>query len=1118
MTRLIAPDVVVADREHWPHAPSWSGGQVDAEGFLSEEHRGIYEACKDLPGWQDPQDSQKLYEMAYWSGSVILEIGVFGGRSAVIELRGAMAGARDRGLPEPQFFGVDVDPGAMYRGRDTIGGAGLLHRALLYHGNLEQFLRDLPIVPTMVFVDGDHRYEGCKRDLEILSRWLAPGTPVLCHDYYGIEDVRRAVDEWIVPEAYDKMGQFAGAMLLRATGRRSRWTRPRGLSEGVFGATRAALLEAYLGAAPRMKPDTWATPTEDLTAPARQELQLAIEAEEGLQSSAARVMSGCGPWPYGRGEQVELPPTMPGGKPWPKISIITPTRNQAAFIEETILSVRHQNYPNVEHIVIDGGSTDGTQDIVRRYIDRIAHFVSEPDRGQSDAINKGMRLATGEILTWLNSDDMLAPGALAAAALALSTSGADMVAGECHVQKDGRTISRHLTGCGDGPLPLENLLDLDHGWNEGQFFYQPEVLFTRGVWERAGGHVREDLYYSMDYELWLRFARAGARVKVIGRPVCLFRAHEAQKTAEQDNGGFKAELPKARAAFLEREGLSPPARLTPATKRSLRVVLFNDLEYAYGAGAAHRRLAEALRTGGHQVSVLSAASPSEWWAGPQTSTKAILDAIEAERPDLVVLGNFHGAGLSPELARMIARRWATAIVMHDAWWVTGRCPYTSGCTQYLRGCGPACTCPQGYPKLAPDEVAPAWELKRQALTGSPGVSLWANSQWAADIASGALDSWKLGAPPVGVIKFGFELDDFRPRDRAMCREMLDLPRDRFIIMTSATSTDDRRKGLSHLAEALQLARLPDVLVIAAGHARGEPPIPGMRMLGYVQDRRRLAMMYGAADVFVGPSLEEAFGQVFIEAAACGVPSAGYAVGGKPEAIIDGMTGRLAREVKPEALTEILTEMYRDAAGRAAMGAWARVWAENEWSMSASYSRLVQVMRQAGVWQKLGLGRRIGLSVHDEEAPTPRLVAPLWPAWRAVEGFDPWEGPYPELRIGRCRWACGPRSVFEIDAGEGGAGRLVMACRCASPDQRVRFVQDGRVIGERVVAGEAGLTKDLAIAIDVVFKPGMNRFELEFWRWDRQGERPLAVLLSSISAVMDPSRGAVEVKPGGAVRV
>jgi hypothetical protein len=228
-------------------------------------------------------------------------------------------------------------------------------------------------------------------------------------------------------------------------------------------------------------------------------------------------VSGYGGWPHVNPEPFDLPATLPSHRDWPKISIVTPSFNQGRYIEETILSVLNQGYPNFEHIIVDGGSTDETLEI---------HVISEPDNGQSHAINKGMALATGQILTWLNSDDRLAPGALASIAMAFESSDVDMVAGICRLYRDGECVHQHLTACVDGPLPLENLLDLDGGWNAGQFFYQPEVMFTRELWLRAGGYVNDWLHYSMDYELWLRFAEAGAKLHVIGRPVAWFRLHE----------------------------------------------------------------------------------------------------------------------------------------------------------------------------------------------------------------------------------------------------------------------------------------------------------------------------------------------------------------------------------------------------------------------------------------------------------------------------------------------------------------------------------------------------------------------------------------------------------------
>ena len=124
--------------------------------------------------------------------------------------------------------------------------------------------------------------------------------------------------------------------------------------------------------------------------------------------SSANKNNGC-PW----NEEIQkFSQTMLDGSPWRKISIVTPSFNQADFIEETIRSVICQGYPNLEYIIIDGGSTDGSVEIIKKYEEYLSYWVSEPDRGQAHAINKGISRITGDIFGWINSDDMLLPGSL----------------------------------------------------------------------------------------------------------------------------------------------------------------------------------------------------------------------------------------------------------------------------------------------------------------------------------------------------------------------------------------------------------------------------------------------------------------------------------------------------------------------------------------------------------------------------------------------------------------------------------------------------------------------------------------------------------------------------------
>jgi GT2 family glycosyltransferase len=220
---------------------------------------------------------------------------------------------------------------------------------------------------------------------------------------------------------------------------------------------------------------------------------------------------------------------------WPKISVVMVSFNQAAFLEEGIRSVLEQGYPNMEFIVVDGNSTDGSIDILNRYRKSLSHLVIEPDHGQSDGLNKGFARATGEILTWVNSDDLLEPGALFRAAQTFTAYEVDMVAGGCRQIGYSRSqiILNHHNRLPFGiplTLPLGLLLDLERFWLTGSFFYQPEVFFSREIWQRAGGKLRTDLYYVLDYDLWVRMAAAGAAIVHIPEFLACSRTHNQQKT------------------------------------------------------------------------------------------------------------------------------------------------------------------------------------------------------------------------------------------------------------------------------------------------------------------------------------------------------------------------------------------------------------------------------------------------------------------------------------------------------------------------------------------------------------------------------------------------------------
>jgi glycosyltransferase involved in cell wall biosynthesis len=211
--------------------------------------------------------------------------------------------------------------------------------------------------------------------------------------------------------------------------------------------------------------------------------------------------SGKTGWPW----TAEAPPPAEEG-PWPKISIVTPSLNQARFIEETIRSVLMQGYPNLEYIVIDGGSNDGSVEVIRKYEPWISYWTSEKDKGQSDAINKGFERCTGDIMTFQNSDDYYLPGAFVDVARrwrGMKSADGAIVGGFMPCDEDSRArgpaIPAHLHA--SGPV------DLTLGPPGKYRMHQASVFYLREALDEVGRWVREDLHYVMDRELLYRVCR-----------------------------------------------------------------------------------------------------------------------------------------------------------------------------------------------------------------------------------------------------------------------------------------------------------------------------------------------------------------------------------------------------------------------------------------------------------------------------------------------------------------------------------------------------------------------------------------------------------------------------------
>jgi glycosyltransferase involved in cell wall biosynthesis len=250
----------------------------------------------------------------------------------------------------------------------------------------------------------------------------------------------------------------------------------------------------------------------------------------------------------------------------PRIALVTPSFNQARFLEDTLESVHSQRHPGLEHVVIDGGSTDGSVAILERWRDRLSSWVSEPDGGQYDAINRGFARTSGEIMGWLNADDRHAPWTLALVGELFArfpqvewlTTQYPLIfdeAGHAVQTGYGGGFNRESFRRG-GNLP-------GRGWFATGFVQQESTFWRRSLWEKAGGHVDASLKLAGDFELWCRFFDQ-APLHAVAAPLAGFRRHPDQKTASR----FEAYLDEAEAV-LRRRRHRPYGRVEGALRRAV---------------------------------------------------------------------------------------------------------------------------------------------------------------------------------------------------------------------------------------------------------------------------------------------------------------------------------------------------------------------------------------------------------------------------------------------------------------------------------------------------------------------------------------------------------------------
>ena len=208
----------------------------------------------------------------------------------------------------------------------------------------------------------------------------------------------------------------------------------------------------------------------------------------------------------------------------PLVSIVTPSFNQALYLDAAMRSVFDQEYSSVEYILIDGASTDGSRALIERHAARLAHWVSEPDRGQTDAINKGFAKTTGKYLAWLNADDRLKPQAVAeAVALLEAHPEVGMVYGDAdYIDSQGRVVGRF-------PAAQTDYARL----RQGYVHIPQQAAFWRAELWRQVGPLDPSFNFAMDYDLWVRLARL-SKLQYVPRPWAEFRLHAVSKTIQND--------------------------------------------------------------------------------------------------------------------------------------------------------------------------------------------------------------------------------------------------------------------------------------------------------------------------------------------------------------------------------------------------------------------------------------------------------------------------------------------------------------------------------------------------------------------------------------------------------
>ncbi|MEO7597408.1 MAG: class I SAM-dependent methyltransferase, partial [Opitutus sp.] len=413
--------------------------------------------------------------------------------------------------------------------------------------------------------------------------------------------------------------------------------------------------------------------------------------------------------------------------------------------------------------------------------------------------------------------------------------------------------------------------------------------------------------------------------------------------------------------------IPPTESASPLT----RVLFLNDVGYQYGAGVAQARQMQSMLLLGWEVgaiawepggleieNLLTRSFDPDLWLGmkrvrhlehqanlaDRDIVTGLLGQIARFDPTVVVAGNLHAAEWPLDLLLEIKKLGYRVIAyMHDGFLFSGRCAYPGACRLYLTGCNETCPTAMEYPVLAPNLIAGQWSLRRRVFGQGSGIEVLANSYWTRDLFRCAVANYE----SCETVYLAADETIFKPGDRQSARVQLGLPLEKPIVLCAAVNFEESRKGSLYLQAIIQA--LKDSYTFAAfGHNAEQ--IPGLIGLGYHTKAHELAVIYQAADLFLGTATEEAFGQTVMEAQLSGLPVVAFQAGGVVEIIRGEITGKLVRTGDIAGAITAIRSILEDTSFRETSGAWARESAKNRFSLevqAAAWKAYLEQQRTTG---------------------------------------------------------------------------------------------------------------------------------------------------------------------------